>query len=142
MVSCFFEVTQSKISVIRSRLPATPAENRHPIVNLARLLRSDLQEHAPWLSHLRRSVCESLAHHFHPNEPLLPLHSRLQLEEFLKRIPCSLPRAPDGRQHLVCRCLARSAVLGVAGIVFRRSMRLVELQSLSTRTVDAGAGTR
>ena len=109
------------------------------MANLAGLLPSDLQEHASRLSHLRRRIRESFTPHLHPHEPLLPPLPRLQLKESLKRVPRRLPRAPDRRQHLARRYLARRAVLDVAGVIFGRGVGLVKLQSLSARTMDAGA---
>lgn len=117
-----------------------PADNSHPIATLIRHSSSNLQEHSPRLPHLWRSIRERLAPGIHPHEPLLPQLPRLQPEELPKRIPRRLPRAPDRRQHLARRRLARRAALGVARVVLGRGVGLVELQSLSTGAVDASAG--
>lgn len=120
-----------------SRSPGTRAP---PTANLTGLLRSNLQEDTPRLPLPRRRVRESLAHDVRPHEPLLPRLARLQPEEAAKRVPRRLPRAPDRRQHLARRRPAGRAALGAAGVVLGRGVGLVELQSLSARTVDAGAG--
>lgn len=101
---------------------------------------SDLSNQAPRLPLSRWSVCECLRPTLHPHKPLLPHLPRLQPEEPLKRIPRRLPRTADRRQHLARRRLAGRTALGVAGVVLGRGVGLVELQSLSARTVDAGAG--
>ena len=119
-------------------LPSDLQEYTSCLFNLVGLLPSDLQEHPPRLSHLRRRVREYFNPHLHPHEPLLPTLPCLQLEEFLKRVP----RAPDRPQHLARRYLVRRAVLDVVGVVLGRGVGLVELQSLSARTVDAGVSPR